>query len=154
MAFIPPCRENGVAFEAHGQNTLARFDRHTGELKGFVIRDFGAVRIHNDTLKRTCGVEIDVLPNSPVNAESMDLVYNRLYHTLIYTHLQRIIRVLDMHHNGRGWEMVRTCFSELVPVDDPMHGYFMQATIPGKCFARMRMDDLFSNVSYFQKHKS
>lgn len=73
-AFLPPCLENGVAFEAHGQNTLARFDRKTGVLKGFVIRDFGGVKVHNETLKRSAGCEIDVLPDSCVVAETVDEV--------------------------------------------------------------------------------
>lgn len=77
-AFLPPALVNGVAFEAHGQNTLARFDRKTGELKGFVIRDFGGVKVHNETLKRSAGVEIDVLPDSCVVAETLDEVITQV----------------------------------------------------------------------------
>ena len=147
-AFIPPCRESGLAFEAHGQNTMARFDKKTGELKGFVIRDFGGISIHRETLKKSCGVDVDVLPNSSVIAESMDLVYNRLYHSLFHTHLQRLIRVLGMHHNGRGWEMVRHYFNELVPKDDPMYAYFMeQSKVSGKCLISMKLDGLYRDVS-------
>ncbi|KAI9272746.1 IucC family-domain-containing protein [Phascolomyces articulosus] len=143
-AFIPPCRENGLAFEAHGQNTVARFDQKTGELKGFVIRDFGGISIHRDTLKKSCGVDVDVLPNSSIIAESMDLVYNRLYHSLFHTHLQRLIRVLGMHHNARGWEMVRHHFNKLVPKDDPMYAYFMeQKKVSGKCLISMKLDGLY-----------
>ncbi|KAG2224869.1 hypothetical protein INT45_008051, partial [Circinella minor] len=147
-AFIPPCRESGLAFEAHGQNTMARFDQKTGELKGFVIRDFGGISIHRETLKKSCGVDVDVLPNSSVIAESMDLVYNRLYHSLFHTHLQRLIRVLGMHHNGRGWEMVRHYFNEIVPKDDPMYAYFMeQSKVSGKCLISMKLDGLYRDVS-------
>lgn len=63
-----------MAFEAHGQNTMCRFDRKTGELKGFVVRDFGGVKVHNETLKKSCGVELDVLPDSCVVAHSLDEV--------------------------------------------------------------------------------
>ncbi|KAI8140145.1 IucC family-domain-containing protein [Fennellomyces sp. T-0311] len=151
-AFIPPCRDNGVAFEAHAQNVLARMDRSTGELTGFVIRDFGGLRIHNETLRRTCGIELDILPNSPVAAKSMDNVYNSLYHTLFSNHLQRMIRVLGMHHNGRGWQMVRQYFSELVSSSDPMYRYFMeQEKILGKCFVLMKIEGLYRDHIYRPK---
>lgn len=68
-AFLPPCIHNGVAFEAHGQNTLARFDIKTKKLLGFVIRDFGGIKVHQETLRQSCGAEIDVLPDSCVVAE-------------------------------------------------------------------------------------
>ncbi|KAI9316815.1 IucC family-domain-containing protein [Dichotomocladium elegans] len=148
-SFIPPCMENAVAFEAHGQNTLARFDRRTGELKGFVVRDFGGMKIHNDTLKRTCGVELDVLPGSCVVAQSVDECYKLLYHTLFYCHLQRMIRILDMHHNGRGWQMVRTHFKKLVPKDHAMYHYFMEKKkMPGKCLVRMKIQELYRDYIY------
>jgi hypothetical protein len=54
-AFLPPVITNGVIFEIHPQNTLARFDIQTRELKGFVIRDFCGVRIHPSTLIRFHG---------------------------------------------------------------------------------------------------
>ncbi|KAG2216433.1 hypothetical protein INT45_002314 [Circinella minor] len=148
-AFIPPCLENGVAFEAHGQNTMCRFDKRTGELKGFVIRDFGGVKAHNPTLKKTCGVELDVLPDSCVVAETMDEVYKLLYHTLFHSHFQRLIRVLDMHHNGRGWEMVRKHFVAMVPKDHSMYKFFMEKEkVPGKCMIRMKIEELYRDYIY------
>ncbi|KAI8148450.1 IucC family-domain-containing protein [Fennellomyces sp. T-0311] len=148
-AFIPPLLENGVAFEAHGQNTMCRFDRRTGELKGFVIRDFGGVKAHNETLKRSTGVELDVLPDSCVVANTLDEAYKLLYHTLFYSQLQRLIRVLGMHHNGRGWAMVRTYFAELVPRDHPMYKFFMeQEYINGKCLMRMKLEELYRDYIY------
>ena len=148
-AFVPPCLENGVAFEAHGQNTMCRFDKHTGELKGFVIRDFGGVKVHNPTLKETCGVELDVLPDSCVVAHTMDEVYKLLYHTLFHSQFQRLIRVLGMHHNGRGWEMVRKHFVAMVPKGHSMYKFFMeQDKVPGKCMIRMKIEELYRDVSY------
>lgn len=74
QSFLPPALVNGVAFEAHGQNTLARFDKKTGLLKGFVIRDFGGVKVHRESLIKSAGVDIDVLPDSCVVAETTDEV--------------------------------------------------------------------------------
>ncbi|KAI8139331.1 IucC family-domain-containing protein [Fennellomyces sp. T-0311] len=142
-AFLPPCLKNGVTFEAHAQNTLARFDSNTGELKGFAIRDSGGVRIHNETLKRSCGVELDPKGyNKHYLVDSIDAVYNAFYHHVIHLHFQRLIRILGMHHNGRGWEMVRHHFSEMVPSSHPMYSYFMrQEKISTKTFLRMAIEN-------------
>lgn len=149
-AFLPPCLENGVAFEAHGQNTLARFDRMTGQLKGFVIRDFGGVKVHNETLKKTTGCELDVLPESCVVAETKDEVFKLLYHTLFHCQFQRLIRVLDLHYNGVGWEIVRNRMFELIPKDHDMYPLFLaKEKVPGKCLVRMKIDELYRDVSFF-----
>jgi hypothetical protein len=58
---------------------LARFDKKTGQLKGFVIRDFGGIKVHRPTLLKTAGVDIDVLPDSCVVAESPDEVRRIFY---------------------------------------------------------------------------
>ncbi|RCH99628.1 hypothetical protein CU097_013512 [Rhizopus azygosporus] len=148
-AFLPPCLENGVAFEAHGQNTLARFDRKTGVLKGFVIRDFGGVKVHNETLKRSAGCEIDVLPDSCVVAETVDEVAKLLYHTLFHCHLQRLIRVLDLHYSGEGWEIVRKYMTHYIPKDHIMWPMFMEPRkVPGKCLVRMKIDELYRDYIY------
>lgn len=149
-AFLPPCLENGVAFEAHGQNTLARFDRKTGELKGFVIRDFGGVKVHRETLRKTTGRDIDVLPDSCVVAETIDEVFKLLYHTLFHCQFQRLVRVLNLHYNGVGWDIVRKRVSELVPKDHVMYPMFLEDDkVPGKCLVRMKIDELYRDVSAF-----
>ncbi|KAF7727683.1 hypothetical protein EC973_007238 [Apophysomyces ossiformis] len=149
QAFLPPLLVNGVAFEAHGQNTLARFDRNTGELKGFVIRDFGGVKVHRETLKRSCGADLDVLPDSCVVAETLDESYKLLYHTLIHSHLQRLIRVLNLHYNGKGWEMLRGHMSRMIPKDHSLWTVFMEKTkVPGKCLVRMKIEELYRDYIY------
>ncbi len=43
--------QDGVAFEAHPQNAVARFSlAPPHELRGFIIRDFGGLRVHPPTL--------------------------------------------------------------------------------------------------------
>lgn len=149
-SFLPPCLENGVAFEAHGQNTLARFDRKTGELKGFVIRDFGGVKVHRPTLLKSTGCELDIMPDSCVVADTLDEVAKLLYHTLFHCQYQRLIRVLGLHYNGVGWEIVRNRMSELIPKDHAMWPMFMDhEKVPGKCLVRMKIDELYRDVSFF-----
>ncbi|CEP15762.1 hypothetical protein [Parasitella parasitica] len=148
-AFLPPCLENGVAFEAHGQNTLARFNRKTGELKGFVIRDFGGVKVHNETLRKSTGKELDVLPDSCVEAHTLDEVFKLLYHTLFHCQFQRLIRVLDLHYNGVGWAIVRNKMHQLIPKDHVMWPMFMgHEKVPGKCLVRMKIDELYRDYIY------
>ncbi|KAI7869191.1 hypothetical protein BDF14DRAFT_1785851 [Spinellus fusiger] len=148
-AFLPPCLVNGVAFEAHGQNTLARFDQKTGLLQGFVIRDFGGIKVHKETLKATTGVNISVLPESCVVADSLEEVYKLLYHTLIHSHLQRLIRVLGMHYDGRGWAILRGYMAKMIPRDHSMWPVFMETKkVPGKCLMRMKIEELYRDYIY------
>jgi len=144
-AFLPPAITNGVAFEAHGQNTLARFDRATGELKGFLIRDFGGIRVHCETLKASTGVDMDVLSTSPIVAKELSDVINKLYHSLFVLHLQRLIRVLDLHRNGFGWCCVREALDRNFPNNESeiYKAIRTQKRMPGKCLVRMKMAELY-----------
>lgn len=149
-AFLPSVLENGVAFECHPQNTVARFDLKTQELLGFVIRDFGGLRVHIDTLKATTGVELDFLEGHSIIANDLDDVYTRIYHSAIHNHLQQLIRVLGLHYNGRGWEIVRNHLNELIPKDHPLYTAWLspdRKTLPGKCFVRMRIQGMYRFVS-------
>lgn len=80
-AFIPPAVHNGVAFEAHAQNVLARFNIQTGELLGFVVRDMGGLRIHPPTLSRSIGTNFDFLPGHCVVTDTVEEIYPKFYHT-------------------------------------------------------------------------
>ncbi|KAG2182392.1 hypothetical protein INT43_007322 [Umbelopsis isabellina] len=154
-AFLPPCLHNGVAFEAHGQNTLARFDSKTKELIGFTIRDFGGIKGHQETLMKSCGVKFDVLPDSCVIAEEIDGVYKLLYHTLIYSHLHRLIRVLGMHYNGLGWSILRRYLKAMIPQEHPLYkAWLLQSGIPGKCLMQMKIDELYRDDVQDQETKT
>ncbi|KAI9261647.1 hypothetical protein BDA99DRAFT_560509 [Phascolomyces articulosus] len=64
-AFMPPCRDNYIAFESHMQNVIGLFDRMTGQLKYFLIRDMGGVYVHYETFKKSTGsmIDLDTLTN-------------------------------------------------------------------------------------------
>lgn len=144
---------NGVAFEAHPQNCIARFDLQTRELKGFIIRDFGGLRVHAPTLKATTGVDLDVLPGHSIIAETLDDVYTRMYHTIVHNHFQQLIRVLQLHYSGLGWNVVREELRKQIPIDHPLHGAWLSPshrTLPGKCYLRMRMSSMYRFVSHSQ----
>ncbi|KAI9599158.1 IucC family-domain-containing protein [Syncephalis fuscata] len=147
-AFLTPAHKYGFAFEAHGQNTLARFDKQTGELLGFAIRDFGGVKGHQETLKRTVGEELDVLPDSCCIAHTLDEVYDLIYHTAIQCHLQSLIRALDLHYSGKGWQIVRDNLCRNVPADSGLYRFFTKPRVELKCFIKMKMEGLYRDYIY------
>ncbi|KAH9975944.1 hypothetical protein BGW80DRAFT_1457476 [Lactifluus volemus] len=88
-AFLPPILEDGVAFEAHPQNTIARFSLAAPhELRGY-------------------RVTLNIHPGNSVATNTLDDVYTRMYHTMFHNHLQQLVRVLGLHYNGKGWEVIR-----------------------------------------------
>ncbi|PPR03669.1 hypothetical protein CVT24_007790 [Panaeolus cyanescens] len=152
-AFLPPMLHNGVAFECHPQNCVARFDLQTKEIKGFIIRDFGGLKVHRQTLKETTGVDLDVVDGHSVIASTLNDVYTRMYHTIIHNHFQQLIRILDLHYNGLGWDVVRRQLREQIPSDHPLYALWLSEdvkTFPGKCFMRMRMSSMYRFVSFFR----
>ncbi|KAG6880105.1 hypothetical protein C0992_005812 [Termitomyces sp. T32_za158] len=145
-AFLPSVLHNGVAFECHPQNCLARFDLVTKELKGFIIRDFGGLRVHPETLKASTGVDLDVHEGHSIIAPDLDDVYTRMYHTVFHNHLQQLIRVLGLHYNGRGWDVVREHLNAVIPKHHPLYAAWLspeRKSLPSKCFLRMRMSGMY-----------
>nr|CAG8437451.1 12310_t:CDS:10 [Entrophospora candida] len=116
-AFLPPALDNGFTFEPHQQNTRARFSSKTGELIGFIIRDFGGIRFHQDTLVKTLGIRVDALKGSSTESKDLVDVYNKLYHSLITVHVHRLIRALNLHYNGIGWQITRENLIKIIPKD-------------------------------------
>lgn len=148
-ALIPPLLYNGVSFEAHAQNVLARFDTTSGELLGFVVRDLGGLRIHAPTLRESTGTDFQFLPGHCIETATLEETYPKFYHTLFHNHLQRLIRILGMHHNGLGWEMLRTHLQNVIPVDHPLRKAWLapeNAFVPGKCLLRMRLQGVYRDV--------
>ncbi|TFK28165.1 hypothetical protein FA15DRAFT_584786 [Coprinopsis marcescibilis] len=145
-AFLPTVLYNGVGFECHPQNCVARFDIQTKELIGFIIRDFGGIRVHPPTLKETTGVDIDFIEGHSIISPDLDDVYTRMYHTVFHNHLQQLIRVLDLHYNGKGWALVRAQLRANIPSSHPLYHAWLspsRTTLPGKCFMRMRLSGMY-----------
>lgn len=150
-ALIPPLVSNGVAFEAHAQNMLARVDLETKELKGFVIRDLGGLRVHPPTLRQSTGVDFQFLPGHVVATSTLEEIYPKFYHTFVHNHVQRLIRLLGMHYDGRGWKILRDEMEAVIPKDHIVWKAWMnpeRRTVDSKCLMRMRMKDSYRDVSY------
>jgi siderophore synthetase component len=150
-AFLPPMLTNGVGFEAHPQNTLARYTLAAPHrLLGFVVRDFGGIRVHPPTLLASTGVALDAAAGHSIVARDMDDVYTRMYHAVVHNHLQQLVRVLGLHYSGKGWDVVRRCLRAHVPEGHGLERAWLGAeakTMFGKCFLRMRMVGAYRHVS-------
>jgi siderophore synthetase component len=151
-AFLPPMLQDGVAFEAHPQNTIARFSlAEPHELRGFVIRDFGGLRVHPPTLLASTGVALDVTPGHSIVGETLDDVYTRMYHTMFHNHLQQLVRVLGLHYNGKGWQVIRARLKEAIPRGHALEKAWLgeeAKTIAGKCYMSMRLVGASRFVSF------
>lgn len=149
-ALIPALIHNGVAFEAHAQNVLARFDLTTGDVKGFVIRDLGGLRIHPPTLRESTGTDFQFLPKHCVATNTLEEIFPKFYHTFVHNHIQRLARVLGLHYNGRAWEILREHMERVIPKDHPVWKVWMEpnsTSVNSKCLMRMRMRDSYRDVS-------
>ncbi|KAF8149828.1 IucC family-domain-containing protein [Crassisporium funariophilum] len=150
-ALLPALIVNGVAFEAHAQNVLIRVDATTGEPRGFVIRDLGGLRIHPPTLRASTGVDFQFLPGHCVATSTLEEIYPKFYHTFVHNHIQRLIRVLGFHYNGRGWEMLRKHMESIIPRDHQLWEIWMgpaSTSVNSKCLMRMRMRDSYRDMVY------
>lgn len=148
-ALVPPLLHNGVAFEAHAQNVLARFDIKTGQVLGFIVRDLGGLRIHPPTLHQSTGVDFEFLPGHCVVTKTLEETYPKFYHTFVHNHLQRLIRLLGMHYDGSGYAMLRRHLEALIPKDHALYNIWLSgegATVPGKCLMRMRLEGVYRDV--------
>ncbi|KAG0249470.1 hypothetical protein BG011_009271 [Mortierella polycephala] len=154
-AFLVPLIEHGFSFEAHQQNTLVRFpipqpgDNSPVYPRGFIIRDFGGIRVHQETLFKSTGMRVTVLPGNPNEVADLEEAYTRLYHSLIQMHLHRLIRALDLHYSGQGWLIVRAKLEHYFKPGDIGHELWLSSeTCKWKCFIGMKMKKLYKNFIY------
>ncbi|KAJ2054832.1 hypothetical protein GGH13_008065 [Coemansia sp. S155-1] len=147
-AFLPPILNHGFAFEAHPQNCLLRIGAEAGDIRGFIIRDFGGIKVHLPTFTSSTGADIPMLPNSTTEAQSMYEVYDLAYHTLVQCQLHRLVRALQLHYQGNGWAIVRKSFERRVPASHPLRKAWYQESFDLKCFITMKLDGLYRDYIY------
>ena len=148
-ALLPSLIWNGVAFEAHAQNVVARFETATGKVLGFIYRDLGGLRIDPRILKESTGVDFQFLPGHCVVTQSLEEASPKFYHTFVHNHIQRLIRLLRLHTNGIGWELLRKHMTSVIPRDHKLWDLWMDSErrrVDSKCLMRMRMKDSYRDV--------
>ncbi|THH15695.1 hypothetical protein EW146_g4821 [Bondarzewia mesenterica] len=150
-ALLPPMIYNGLAFEAHPQNTLLRVSRSTSKIVGFVLRDLGGLRLHPETFTTSIGESFEFLTDHCIVTATREEAAKKLYHTLVHNHLQRLIRVLGLHYNGKGWEIVRANMERHVKQDSWLWDVWMSErgqSVAGKCLLRMKIQGLYRDSVY------
>jgi Ferric iron reductase FhuF-like transporter len=165
-AVIPPLLHNGVAFEAHPQNTLLRLSRSALIPMGFILRDLGGLRVHPATLAASTttsgpgsgsgsgsGSEFAFLPGHCVVTSTREEAAKKLYHTLVHNHLQRLARVLRLHNydsSEGAWSVVREHLTREIPRGSWLWLAWMDdavRSVSGKCLVRMKLEGVYREVS-------
>lgn len=155
-AVIPPLLHNGVAFEAHPQNTLLRLSRSTLTPTGFVMRDLGGLRVHPATLATSITdsdseFAFKFLPGHCVVTSTREEAAKKLYHTLVHNHLQRLARVLRLHSDGSAWGVVREHLTREISRGSWLWSVWMDdavRSVSGKCLVRMKLEGVYREVSH------
>lgn len=150
-ALLPSLIRNGIALEAHAQNVVARFETSTGKVLGFIYRDLGGLRIDPQTLKESTGVDFQFLPGHCVATQTLEETFPKFYHTFVHNHIQRLIRLLRLHTNGIGWELLRKHMASVIPRDHKLWDLWMdpeRRRVDSKCLMRMRMKDSYRDVGH------
>ena len=62
---------NAFSFEAHSQNVLARFDSKSGQLIGFIVKDYGGIKYYQDTLFASTEERADVLKDNHTETKNL-----------------------------------------------------------------------------------
>lgn len=126
---------------------------------GFVIRDLGGIRVHPPTLNASISSSLssspfEFLPEHCIVTSTVQEAAKKLYHTLVHNQLQRLVRVLGLHYDGRGWEIVRREIERNVGRDTWLWKVWMEGeggrqveSVQGKCLLRMKMQGLYRDVS-------
>jgi hypothetical protein len=119
------------------------------------VRDIGGLRIHPRTLRKSTGVNFQFLPGHCVVTETLEETFPKFYHTFVHNHMQRLIRVLRLHHNGLGWVMLRRHMEAVIPTDHPLQKIWLSpdnTLVLSKCLLLMRMRDSYRDVSSCHAH--
>jgi siderophore synthetase component len=111
-AVLPPLFKYGLGLAAHPQNALLRLDPSSKEIKGFVIRDLGFMRIHRPTFQKTTSSDIET-PKTSIYTETLEEVYRYMFNPAIIGHLSYFVRAL--YPGLAGWKVVREELERIIP---------------------------------------
>ena len=114
------------------------------------MRDLGGLRVHAETLRSSTGTDFQFSPGHCVVTASLEEAAKKLYHTLVFNHLQRLARSLDLHYDGSGWALLRQHLEAKIPRDSWLWDVWMRQdarSVSGKCLLRMKLAGLYRDVS-------
>jgi siderophore synthetase component len=150
-AVLAPYLLYGIAFEAHQQNSFIMVDRR-GHPVRLLVRDFGDLRIHRPTLRRT-GLDLQAYRAGHTLFDNNDPVRDKLVHAVLLCHLSELAILLSRsycHPESAFWNMFRHqldfMFDRLRPRTESQRWHaerhhLLEAAWPAKAFVRMRLCD-------------
>ncbi|KAF4150882.1 hypothetical protein CNMCM6069_005350 [Aspergillus lentulus] len=142
---LDPLQRFGIGCEFHAQNTVARICHKTKAVKGFAVRDLAGIKIHKPTLERQGGFDLSNI--GPLCSDDLHRVWDRVHHALIQNNIGYMLYALDLEKTDKVWAVVRSVLYDLLADGDhmaqDMYRYFVQDTMPFKCFLNMRMSVSF-----------
>jgi hypothetical protein len=105
--------------------------------------------VHPPTLCASTGVSFAFLPQHCIVTQSREEAAKKLYHTLVFNHVQRLARVLDLHYDGSGWTVFRRNLEVVVPRGSWLWKAWLGEdvrSVEGKCLMRMKLAGLYRDV--------
>ncbi|EAW21013.1 uncharacterized protein NFIA_061740 [Aspergillus fischeri NRRL 181] len=114
-AVLPPLFKYGLGLAVHRQNALLRLDPLSKEIKGFVIRDLGFMRVHRPTFRKGTCFDIET-PKTSIYTETLEEVYQYMFNPAIIGHLSSFVRAL--HPGLAGWKVIREELERIIPDND------------------------------------
>ncbi|MBQ0718951.1 MAG: hypothetical protein KBT88_11315 [Gammaproteobacteria bacterium] len=146
----------GITLEAHQQNSLLKINS-SNQVRGFIIRDFGGVRIHRESLLEK-GLSLNFHPDPLILAEHRGQCRQKLIHTLYICHLGALVSALSADFaipSGWLWRIVAESTQEVFdlarPAMSPLNytediRCFLASPWQTKAFIRMRLEDTSDDI--------
>lgn len=146
----------GIAFEAHQQNSFIMVNQHYEPVQ-LLVRDFGDLRVHAPTLRRT-GLELTPYRQGHTVFESDEPVRDKLLHAVMLCHLAELALLFSRTYNhpeAHFWNSLRreteNVFDRLRARTEPQRWKaercaLLETDWPAKSFLRMRLTDTSDDV--------
>lgn len=133
---------------------LVRIDKATREVVGFVVRDLGGIKCHSPTLRQKGYVLSSALPGSFVTTEDEEAAWGVLQHTVIQSHIQHLIRRLQLEP-ARAWGRIREQIEDLLGARKDLDvtlrfkEFLFAPVVKNKAFLGMKLQGLYRDVRAF-----
>ncbi len=146
----------GIAFEAHQQNSFIMVNQRYEPVQ-LLVRDFGDLRVHGSTLRRT-DFELTAYRSGHTVYESVEPVRDKLQHAVMLCHLSEIALLLSRSYNhpeDNFWAILQRethdVFARMQARTEPQRWKaerhaLLNSDWPAKSFFRMRLTDTSDDV--------
>jgi siderophore synthetase component len=146
-----PALDSGICLEAHGQNILARVDKSTREVVGFVVRDLGGIKCYSPKLRQKGYVLSSALPGSFIITDSEEEAWGVIRHTVIQSHIQHLVHRLRLEP-AKAWrgvrDQVQTILASRKDSENTLRfaEFLFAPMVKNKAFLGMKLKGLYRDV--------